>query len=294
MVLLLLCPSLHTQIQIKSVINQSVLLQDFQNTLVRCPILLFVCAVLYVTNFTPFFISSLECAHLSPSTCKPLFMFWHFILCCSSLNCIAHAIPSHNYQLSKDNFDMPRGTVFSMWKLLYSSVGTTLCLPSDLEIALSARMSAPSVDGSPRYAFTLKKKVAVRAAVLCCSISMAAAKISVPGAPTNVAFPPSPIHLLIAFNNDWLSHKYSNGFSISMSQSAGKNTANSGCFKLEPSSSLPTLHCYFLFFLLKLKSACACVRNVVWFQAASIDWINVSLSVGHSPPVTCCLTVLTQ
>jgi len=42
------------------------------------------------------------------------------------------------------------------------------------------------------------------------SILMAAARISASGDPTNVAFPPSPIHLVTAFNNDWLSHKYSN------------------------------------------------------------------------------------
>jgi len=33
------------------------------------------------------------------------------------------------------------------------------------------------------------------------------------------------------------------------------------------------------------NSACACVRNVVWFNAASISCINVSLSVG--PPPSC-------
>jgi len=45
-----------------------------------------------------------------------------------------------------------------------------------------------------RCDFTLTKKVAVPAAILFCSISMAAAKISASGAPTNIAFPPSPIH----------------------------------------------------------------------------------------------------
>jgi len=39
-----------------------------------------------------FSIPSPECAHLSPSTCKPLFMFWHFILCCPSPYCIPHSI----------------------------------------------------------------------------------------------------------------------------------------------------------------------------------------------------------
>ena len=63
-------------------------------------------------------------------------------------------------------------------------------------------MSAPSFAGFPRCAFTLTKKVAVPAAILFDRISMAAAKISASGAPTNVAFPPSPIHLVTVFNND--------------------------------------------------------------------------------------------
>jgi len=33
-----------------------------------------------------------ECAHLSPSTCKPLFMFLHLVLRCPSSYCIPHAI----------------------------------------------------------------------------------------------------------------------------------------------------------------------------------------------------------
>jgi len=62
------------------------------------------------------------------------------------------------------------------------------------EIALSARISVPSFAGpsSPWCAFTLTKKVAVPAAILFRSISMAAARISTSGTPTNAAFPPSP------------------------------------------------------------------------------------------------------
>ena len=100
-------------------------------------------------------------------------------------------------------------------------------------------MSAPSFAGSPRCAFTLTKKVAVPAAILFRSISMAAGRISASGAPTNVAFPPSPIHRLTAFNSDWLSLKYSNGSSISVSRSARKNAANSGRFELEPLHLVP-------------------------------------------------------
>ena len=60
--------------------------------LIWCLIVLLVCAVLYVMTFTPFFISSPECDHLTPSTCKLLFMFLHLILCCPCLYCIPHAI----------------------------------------------------------------------------------------------------------------------------------------------------------------------------------------------------------
>ena len=43
---------------------------------------------------------------------------------------------SRYYRMSNDDLNkllsLPRGTVFSTWRLLDSSVGTTLCLPSDL------------------------------------------------------------------------------------------------------------------------------------------------------------------
>ena len=42
------------------------------------------CAVLYVITFASLFIPSPECAHMSPSTCKPLFIFLHLILCSPS------------------------------------------------------------------------------------------------------------------------------------------------------------------------------------------------------------------
>jgi len=105
--------------------------------------------------------------------------------------------------------------------------------------------------------FTLTKKVAVPVAILFRSILMAAAKISALCAPTNVAFPPSPIHQLTAFNNDWLSHKYSNGSSIGLSRSASKNATNSGRFELEPSSSRPTLHCSFSLFSSHVIISCS-------------------------------------
>jgi len=77
--------------------------------------------------------------------------------------------------MSIDDLDnllsLARGTVFPTWRLLDSSVCTILCLPS--EIALSAKMFAPSFAGSPRCAFTLTNKVAVPAAILFCSISLA-------------------------------------------------------------------------------------------------------------------------
>ena len=210
---------------------------------------LLVCAVLFVITFTLFFISSPECAHLSLSTCKPLFMFWHLILCCPSPCCIPHVIIKCRMTIlikyflaSQHGFSHMKTARLVRWHYSLPTFGS--------EIALSARISAPSFAVSPRCAFTLTKKVAVPAAILFRGISMAAAKISVSGAPTNVSFPPSTIHLLAAFSNNWLSHKYSNGSSISVSRRASKNAANSGRFELEPSSSRHTLHCCFFFFLL--------------------------------------------
>jgi len=43
-------------------------------------------------TITPYFISSPECAHLSPGTCKLLFMFLHINLRWPSSYCIPHAI----------------------------------------------------------------------------------------------------------------------------------------------------------------------------------------------------------
>jgi len=171
---------------------------------------LLVCAVLFVITFTLFFISSPECAHLSLSTCKPLFMFWHLILCCPSPCCIPHVIIKCRMTIlikyflaSQHGFSHMKTARLVRWHHSLPTFGS--------EIALSARISAPSFAVSPRCAFTLTKKVAVPAAILFRGISMAAAKISVSGAPTNVSFPPSTIHLLAAFSNNWLSHKYSNG-----------------------------------------------------------------------------------
>ena len=88
------------------------------------------------------------------------------------------------------------------------SVGISL-----LEIALSAWMSASSFAGSPRCAFTLTRNVATPAVVLFRSSSIAPNKMSPSGAPTSVAFLPSPTHLFTAFSSAWLFHKYSMGLS---------------------------------------------------------------------------------
>ena len=91
--LLLSCSaSSHTWFQEFPVINPSVLLQDLHHALIRFLITLLVYAGLYVITFAPLFISSPECAHLSPSTCKLLFMFLHLILCCLSPYWMSHAI----------------------------------------------------------------------------------------------------------------------------------------------------------------------------------------------------------
>ena len=152
------------------------------------------------------FISSPVCAHLSPSTRKLLFMFLHLILCCPFSYCIPDVIKCRMtilisyFPALRHGFFHVKTVRFVRWHHSLPTFGS--------EIALSARTSAASFAGSPRCAFTLTKKVAVPAAIFFRSISMAAARISAPGDPLNVAFPPSPIHLLTAFNNDWSSHKY--------------------------------------------------------------------------------------
>jgi len=162
--------------------------------------------------------SSPECAHLSPSTCKTLFMLLHLILCCPSSNCISYDIIKWWMTILVSYIPCLMARFFVCRVRWHHSLPTF-----GSEIALFARMPAPLFAGSPRCAFTLAKKVAVTAAILFRGILMAAARISASSAPTNVAFPPSPIHLLTSFNNDWLSHKYSNGSSISVSRSARKH-----------------------------------------------------------------------
>jgi len=72
----LLCPSSHTWFQDFFVMNPSALLQDLYHALRYCLTSLLLCAVLYVITFASSFISSPECAHLSPSTCQSPFMFF--------------------------------------------------------------------------------------------------------------------------------------------------------------------------------------------------------------------------
>ena len=96
------------------------------------------------------------------------------------------------------------------------------------DIAVSARLSAPSFAGSPRCAFTLTRKVAVPALILARSNSIAFRKISASGAHANVAFPPSQTHLITALSSAWLSHKYNIGLSSGVPRSADTRAANSG------------------------------------------------------------------
>jgi len=115
------------------------------------------CAVLYVITITPFFISLPECAHLSPSTCKFLFMFLHLILCCPFSYCIPDVIKCRMmilisyFPALRHGFFHVKTVRFVRWHHSLPTFGS--------EMALSARMSTPSFAGSPRCAFTLTKKV---------------------------------------------------------------------------------------------------------------------------------------
>jgi len=160
-------------------------------------IVAFVCSPLCHHLYTIFYIISWVCSFVS-STYKPLFMFLHLILCCPSSYCIPHAIIKFRMTILISYFPclaalfLPREDCsISPLKPLFAYLWHHSLPTFGSEIALSARISAPSFAGSPRCAFTLTKKVAVPAAILFRSISMAAARISASGAPTNVAFPPS-------------------------------------------------------------------------------------------------------
>ena len=175
------------------------------HALIRFLISLLVCAVLYVITFTPSFVWSLGCAHLSQSTCKPLFMCLHLILCCPSSYCISHTIIKCRTTILinyfRITFPASRHGFFHVWMARFFRWHHSLPTFRS-EIDPSARMLAPSFTSSPLCVFTLTMKVAIPAAILFRGISRAAARISVSGAPTNAAFPPSPIYLLTAFNND--------------------------------------------------------------------------------------------
>jgi len=155
--------------------------------------------------------------------------------------------------VSSSNFSVLRLAPLCSCALLHNLQPTSdrcLILASHLATGM---IPAPSFASSPRTAFTLTKKIAVPAAILFRSISMAAARISASGAPTNVAFPPSPIHLLtalidVANNARTDCHANTAMAPLSACHEAPENAANSGRFELEPSSSRPTLHYSFLFF----------------------------------------------
>ena len=170
-----------------SVINPSVLLQDLHYAWIRILLSLLVCAVLYVVTFTPLFISSPACAHLSPNSSKLLFILLHLILCCPSPYCIPHAIIKCRMMIL----------------IIYFPWFTAKRAPSGIRL------------GATEWSFLMILLTSAFRCVVCSLIAL-------------------------------------------------------------------------------LSSACAFVKNVVWFKAASIGWMKVSLSEGHSPPVTCCWTMLTQ
>ena len=65
----------------------------------------------------------------SPSTCKPLFMFLHFILRCPSSYCIPHAIMKCRMTILISYFPCVAARFFPS----EDCSGTILCLPSDLK-----------------------------------------------------------------------------------------------------------------------------------------------------------------
>jgi hypothetical protein len=77
---------------------------------------------------------------------------------------------------------------------------------SEISRPSSARVSARSLIGSPRYDFTFIRKVALPARTRCVSSQTISRRISASGAVANVVFPPCPTHFLIAHKTASLSH----------------------------------------------------------------------------------------
>jgi len=75
------------------------------------------------------------CAHLSPSTCKLLFMFLHLIRCCPSPYCIPHAIIKCRMTILISYFSCLAARVSPRenCSIRPLAFGTTLCLLSDLK-----------------------------------------------------------------------------------------------------------------------------------------------------------------
>ena len=243
--IILLCPSLRTRSQEFSVINPSVLLKDIHHTsdrrlCVQC----FMSSPLHHLSHRR--LSVLIClqAPLSFFSCfgtlfsaAPFsYCIPHDIIKCRSWQVILPASQDGGFYVKSPM--APLMVYLRIWNsLIRQNVGALIRWFSSMRLHLD-----PETCCSRRAAAILFRRI---------SESMAAAKISTSSAPTNVAFPPSSIHLLNALNDYWLSHKYSNGSSIIVSQSAIKNAAVSGWFGLESSSSCPILHCCSFFFLLQ-------------------------------------------
>ena len=124
-----------------------------------------------------------------------------------------------------------RGNFFARNSLVCLDVGFFICRFSSMRFHLTTNVAAPAV-------------------VLFQSFSIASRKMSASGAPTNVAFPPSPTHLFTACSSARLSHKYSMGLVTGVPCNVKTKTASSGQFELDPSSSRPTFLCYLFRFTL--------------------------------------------
>ena len=134
-------------------------------------------------------------ADFFPSSRRQLAVFLHFVLRHPPSNCLPRAVVPCCFAIFIAHFPPTSARFFPcearLLVLLHHSFGT-----NSSHIALSARMSASSFAGSPQYAFTLTRKVAVPASILARNNWIATRKISASGAPANVAFPPSPTHLI--------------------------------------------------------------------------------------------------
>ena len=121
---------------------------------------------------------------------------------------------------------------------LAKNLSSHLLSSSEISRPSSDRVSACSLIGSPRCYFTFIRNVALPARTRCVSRQTISRRISASGAVASVSFPPCPIHSLITFKTDSLSHNRRASSLRAVDCNANIIPPRSSLFELMPSSQI--------------------------------------------------------